>query len=125
MIHLNGTTALLLMLLCATAASEGQDRAVEAAVTRSNPSVRNIQRTMRILNREVAAGESVGLAQSIECEVNLDLLCVRIEVVQLVALKGLQAAVSDAIGKLDVAEILVHREGQVPQVLRVQAVPDL
>ena len=74
---------------------------------------------------EVALAESVGRADALEGEVHLDLRVVGIEVVELVASERLHAAIADAVGELEVGEVRARGEGQVPEVLGIEAVPDV
>ena len=56
---------------------------------------------------EMATAEIIRLTDRVEGQVDLDLVCVLVDVVELVAAKRLEAAVVDAVGEPDVGQVLV------------------
>lgn len=74
---------------------------------------------------EVALGQVVGRADRFILEPDLDLGIVGVEVVHFVPRERLEAAVADAVGQLEIGAVCVLRQGQVPEVLGVDAVPHL
>ena len=70
-------------------------------------------------------GEPIRLADPLEGEVDLDLAGVRVEIVEFVLVQRLDTPVPNPIGELDVREVLSLRDREMPQVLGVDAVPDL
>ena len=63
---------------------------------------------------EMAVAQVVRIADRVEGQMDLDLLGVGIEVVDLVAAEGLEAAIVDAVREPDVGQVLVLRDRQMP-----------
>jgi hypothetical protein len=57
--------------------------------------------------------------------VHLDLLVVGVEVVELVLAEGLEALVTNAVREAEIRQVRALGQGQVPEILGVETVPDL
>jgi hypothetical protein len=74
---------------------------------------------------EVPSAESVRFAESLVGEMDLDLLAILVHIVDLVPRERLEAFVVDPVLELDVDELLVFGDREMPKVFVVEAVVEL